>query len=254
MSSAEQERIAANAAQWTKTNAEFTDAQAERSWRNDEITWGVFNIPDRWLGDVAGLDVIELGCGTAFEGAKLARKGARVVGVDPTRAQLETARRMMAEIGPEFPLVEAPAESVPLPDDSFDLAFSDYGASLWADPRKWLAEAARLLRPGGRLVFLTTSTLAHLCTPDEDGLPITNRLQRPLFAPWEVEWEGYEGVEYHLSHGDWIRVLRDNGFAVDGLYELRAPRSARRHSYYNVIEPKWAWRWPGEDLWEAQLR
>jgi hypothetical protein len=90
--------------------------------------------------------------------------------------------------------------------------------------------------------------------PDEDSVPITNRLQRPQFAPWEVEWEGYQGVEYHLSHGDWIGVLRGNGFVIDGLHELRAPRSARRHEYYNVIEPKWAWRWPGEDLWEAHLR
>jgi SAM-dependent methyltransferase len=253
MSSAD-ERVAANVAQWTLTNAEYTNEQAERTWRNEEPVWGVFRIPDRWFGDVGGLDVIELGCGTAFEGAILARKGARVVGVDPTPAQLDTARRMMKEVGPEFPLIEAPAENVPLPDDSFDLAFSDYGASLWADPRKWLSEAARLLRPGGRLLFLTISPLAHLCMPDDDDVPITNRLQRPLFAPWEVEWEGYQGVEYHLSHGDWIRVLRDNGFAIDALNELRAPKSAQRHQYYNVIEPRWASRWPGEDLWEAHLR
>jgi ubiquinone/menaquinone biosynthesis C-methylase UbiE len=252
MSSAD-ERVAANVAQWTKTNAEFTDEQAARSWRNDDIGWGVFGIADEWFGDVAGLDVVELGCGTAFEGARLARKGARVVGVDPTPAQLETARRLMAEVGPEFALVQAPAEEVPLPDDSFDLAFSDYGASLWADPRRWLAEAARLLRPGGRVLFLTTSPLAHICMPDEDNKPITHHLQRPQFAPWEVEWEGYEGVEYHLSHGDWIRVLRENGFTLDALHELRPPEDARRHVYYNVVGPTWARRWPGEDLWEAHL-
>ena len=46
------------------------------------------------LGEVRGKDVIELGCGTAYFGAWLARRGARVTGVDPTPAQLETARRM----------------------------------------------------------------------------------------------------------------------------------------------------------------
>jgi ubiquinone/menaquinone biosynthesis C-methylase UbiE len=256
MSSAdpEQSRIAANVAQWTLTNREFTDTQADAAWRNPQLEWGVFNIPDRWLGDVAGLDVVELGCGTAYFSAKLARAGARPVGVDPTPAQLETARRLMRETGIEFPLVEAPAESVPLADASFDLVVSEYGASLWADPAKWVAEAARLLRPGGRLLFLTMSTLAHLCTPDEDDVPITNELQRAQFAPWETRWEGYAGAEFHLSHGDWIRVLRDNAFRLDALHELQAPEDARTHEYYYVIPADWARQWPGEDLWECTKR
>jgi ubiquinone/menaquinone biosynthesis C-methylase UbiE len=249
----EQDRIAGAVAQWTLTNREFTDAQAEQAWRNPALEWGVFNIGDRWLGDVAGL-VVELGCGTAYFSAKLAMRGARPVGVDPTPAQLETARRLMRETGLEFPLVEAPAESVPLPDASFDVVVSEYGASLWADPTKWVAEAARLLRPNGRLLFLTNSTLAHLCTPDEDDTPITNVLQRALFAPWETRWEGYAGAEFHLSHGDWIRVLRDNGFRIDALHELQAPEDAQTHEYYFVTSAEWARRWPGEDLWECTKR
>jgi ubiquinone/menaquinone biosynthesis C-methylase UbiE len=254
MSSAESDSVATNVAQWTKTNADYTDAGAEQWWQKEAVTWGVFGIADEWIGDVAGLDVVELGCGTAHFGARLARQGARVVGVDPTPAQLDTARRMMASTGIEFPLVEAPAESVPLPDASFDLAVSDYGASLWADPRKWIPEAARLLRPGGRMLFLTTSSLAHLCTPEEDETPISNTLVRPQFAPWEVEWPGYEGVEFHLSHGDWIRVFAENGFVVDALHELQPGPGAQTHEYYYVIPAEWARRWPGEDLWEVHLR
>ncbi len=45
---------------------------------------------------------------------------------------------MQRETGIEFPLVEAPGESVPLPDASFDLAVSEYGASTWADPFDWI--------------------------------------------------------------------------------------------------------------------
>jgi ubiquinone/menaquinone biosynthesis C-methylase UbiE len=254
MSSTDNDTVATNVAQWTKTNAEYTDAGAERWWLKDAVTWGVFGLADEWLGDVAELDVVELGCGTAHFAARLARRGARVVGVDPTPAQLATARRMMATTGIEFPLVEAPAETVPLPDASFDLAVSDYGASLWADPRKWIPEAARLLRPGGRLLFLTTSSLAHLCTPEEDEVPITNALVRPQFAPWEVEWPGYEGVEFHLSHGDWTRVLTESGFVIDALHELQPGPDAKTHEYYYVIPAEWARRWPGEDLWEAHLR
>ena len=255
MSSAEQDSVAANVAQWTATNAEYTDGAAERGWNDPEVKWGVFGIPEFGvLGDVAGLDVVELGCGTAYFSAKLARRGARVVGVDPTPAQLETARRMQAQTGIEFPLVEAPGEDVPLPDASFDLAFSEYGASLWADPQKWIAEAARLLRPAGRLVFLTNSMLAHLCTPDLDNDPITNVLVRPQFDQYRTKWPEYPGVEYHISHGEWIRILRENGFVLDALHELRPGEDAQTHRYYFTTPVEWARRWPGEDLWEAHLR
>lgn len=248
------DRLAGNVAQWTLTNREHTDGAAASAWRREQLLWGVFAVPDRWVGDPAGLDVVELGCGTAYESAWFARRGARPVGVDPTPAQLETARRLQRETGLDFPLVEAPGERVPLPDASFDLAFSEYGASLWADPERWVAEAARLLRPGGRLLFLTMSTLAHLCTPDEDDEPITNELRRAQFAPWETRWEGYSGAEFHLSHGDWIRVLRTNGFRVDALHELQAPEDATTHEYYYVIPAEWARQWPGEDLWECTKR
>jgi SAM-dependent methyltransferase len=252
MSSADRaERIAGNVAQWTLTNREHTDGDAARQWHDPQLKWGVFELPDRWLGEVAGLDIVELGCGTAYVSAKLARAGARPVGVDPTPAQLETARRLQHETGIEFPLVEAPAEQVPLPDASFDIVVSEYGASLWADPEQWLAEAARLLRPGGRLLFLTMSELAHLCTPEADDAPITNDLQRPLFAPWETRWADYAGAEFHLSHGSWIRLLRANGFRIDALHELQAPVDAQTHDYYFVIPAGWARQWPGEDLWEC---
>src|SRR3989442_7896529 len=108
---------------WTKANAEYTDANAERAWSRD-ITWGMWSVPEEdvhALPDVAGKDVIELGCGTAYFSAYLARLGARVVGVDVTPAQLATARRMQKRFGLDFPLIEANAEDVPLPDASFDL-------------------------------------------------------------------------------------------------------------------------------------
>ena len=59
---------------------------------------------------------------------------------------------------------------MPYPDASFDLAISEYGACLWADPSRWVPEAARILRPGGALIFLVNSALLMLCMPEEDGL------------------------------------------------------------------------------------
>lgn len=246
--------IVANIAQWTRTNAEYTDAWAEQAWAPREITWGVFSVREEALGsplgDVSGLDVVELGCGTAYFSAQLALRGARPVGVDPTPAQLATARRMQERSGPVFPLVEAPAERVPLPGASFDLAFSEYGASLWADPRLWVPEAARLLRPRGRLVFLTNSVLAYLCAPDVGT--VEERLQRPQFGMYRIAWPGELGIEYNLAHGDWIRLLRANGFDVEDLIEIQAPPEAVTHAFYDHITADWARKWPADEIWVAR--
>jgi len=244
-----------NIAEWTKANADYTDGSASRAWAREEMSWGVFNVPESnvgCLGDVAGLDVVELGCGTAYVSAWLTKRGARVVGVDPTPAQLATARRMMRETGIEFQLVEAPGESVPLPDASFDLALSEYGACLWADPYQWIPEAARLLRPGGRLIFLTNSNIAQLCAPDDGRLGTT--LLRPLFGMYRMEWPSEVGVEFHLPHGEWIRLLRAHGFEVEALHELEAPEDAEAHRYYDYVGPDWARQWPSEEIWVARKR
>jgi SAM-dependent methyltransferase len=243
-----------NRSLWTQVNADFTDADADRAWTAAEITWGLFQVPERRLkalGDVTGLDVIELGCGTAYFSAWLARAGARPVGVDLTAAQLETARRCQREHGPSFQLIEASADDVPLPDNSFDLAVSEYGASLWCDPERWIAEAARLLRPGGRLVFLTNSVLVTLCVPEAEGYA-TDRLMRGQRDTRRVRWPG-GGVEFHPGHGDMIRILRANGFSVDALHELYADEGSQLPDYYDIATPEWASRWPVEDLWIASL-
>jgi SAM-dependent methyltransferase len=246
--------LARNRVLWTMVNAEFTDEHASRAWAAEELTWGLFGVPERdlgVLGNVAGLDVIELGCGTAYLSAQLARLGARPVGLDLTPAQLATAGRCQQRFGLVFPLVEANAEDVPLPDASFDLVVSEYGASVWCDPERWVAEAARLLRPGGRLVFLTNSVLATLCVPEEKGFA-EESLLRPQRALCRVEWPG-GGIEFHPSHGDWIRVLRAYGFVVEALHELYAPADAETHEYYDIVTAQWARKWPVEDLWAARL-
>jgi SAM-dependent methyltransferase len=204
------------------------------------------------LGDVAGLDVVELGCGTAYFSAWLARLGARPVGVDITPAQLGTARRLMDETGIEFPLVEADAGETGLPDAGFDLALSEYGASIWVDPYRWIPEAARLLRPGGRLVFLRNSTLVTLCSPDDDVAASTT-LQRPQFGLHRLAWPD-GGVEFQLGHGEWIDILRRNGFEIERLVEIQAPADAATHEYYSYVSVEWARQWPCEEIWVARKR
>jgi SAM-dependent methyltransferase len=239
---------------WTRTNAEYTHEATRRAWEK-EMNWGIWHVPEselRVLPPLDDKDVVELGCGTAYVSARLARLGARPVGVDITPAQLETARALQAELGPEFPLVEADAGATGLPNASFDLVVSEYGASIWVDPYRWIPEAARLLRPGGELVFLRNSTLVMLCSPDEGQAD--ERLQRPQFGMHRFEWPGEEGVEFHLGHGDWIRLLRASGFEILDLIELQAPPDARTHPYYDFVTADWARKWPSEEIWKARKR
>ncbi len=246
--------LAINRAVWDVVNADFTDRSATAAWAAPDITWGLFKVPERQLGvlgQVADLDVVELGCGSAYFSAWLARLGAHPVGVDLSPAQLETARRCQLEFDVHFPLVEANAESVPLADEGFDLVLSEYGASVWCDPSRWVREAARLLRPNGRLVFLTNSVLVALCVPADEGLA-SDRLCRPQRGMNRVHWDD-GGVEYHPSHGDWLRMLNANGFVVDRLHELYASPDAEPPEYYEIASSQWAAQWPVEDLWCAHL-
>jgi SAM-dependent methyltransferase len=246
--------VARNRESWTKSNQAYTDERAPVAWAREEIAWGMTKTPEaevRMLPDLTGKEVVELGCGTGYFGAWIKRAGAkRVVGVDVTPAQLDTARRMNEETGLGLELVEANAEETGLPDGSFDLVVSEYGASIWCDPYRWIPEAARLLRPGGELVFLRNSTLAVLCWPPDEG-PISKTLQRPQRELHRMEWESDNAVEFQLGHADWVRLLRDNGFEILGLAELYAADDAKQHAYYD-FDPEWAKQWPWEEIWRAR--
>ena len=144
---------------WERWSPDYA-AVARKTWQEpSELgTWGIPESEARLLEGVEPrAEVIELGCGTAAISYWLARLGMRPVGVDFVRAQLATAARLQAQFDVSFGLLCANAEELHFDDASFDLAISEYGASLWCDPRQWLPEAHRLLRPRGRLLFITTA-------------------------------------------------------------------------------------------------
>jgi SAM-dependent methyltransferase len=249
------EHVRRNRTQWDAWAAQFAP-DGEACWVRETPQWGIWGVPESALGllppDLAGCDAIELGCGTAYVSAWLARRGARVVGIDNSDAQLATARRLQREHDLSFPLLHGNAEAVPYPDASFDFAISEYGACLWADPYQWIPEAARLLRPGGRLVFLVNSYLMALCVPDEEGVAAADRLLRPSFGLHRLEFPGDDGVEFHLSHGEWIRLLRTSGFDIEELLEVRPPADAETR--YPFVTLDWARRWPSEEVWKVRKR
>ena len=249
--------VKANRDHWTKNNAAYTDGSAENAWNQQEISWGVWKTPEgdiKVLPDVRGMDVVELGCGTAYVSAWLKRGGARrVVGVDITPAQLETARRLDRKYGLGLELVEANAEATGLPGASFDLAISEYGASIWCDPYKWIPEAARLLRPDGELVFLRNSPLSMLCMPDTGT--VQERLLRPQLGMNRMDWLDTGETEFQLGHGDLIRLLRQSGFEVLDMVEIFASANAENHPFYGeYMSVEWAQKWPSEEMWRARKR
>jgi len=242
-----------NRTAWDACAPEYV-GPGEANWGQRDPTWGIWGVPEADVGmlppSLAGIDAIELGCGTAYVSAWMARRGARVVGIDNSQAQLETARRLQREHDLAFPLLHGNAETVPYPDASFDFAISEYGACLWADPLRWVPEAARLLRPGGELAFLTNSWLMMLCVAEAADQAAGDRLLRSGFGMHRMQWPDSLEVEFHLAHGDWIRLLRGTGFEIIDLVEIRPPADAT--SRYSFVSLPWARQWPCEEVWKAR--
>jgi SAM-dependent methyltransferase len=249
------EHVRRNREAWDRLAVDYVES-GERNWATDEPSWGIFDVPESTLHllpeSVDGLDVVEFGCGTGYVSAWLARCGARPVGIDNSPAQLETARRLQARHGIHFPLHLGNAERTPFADGQFDLAISEYGASIWCDPYEWIPEAARLLRPGGELVFLANSVLVMLCLPDVPDGQAVERLVRPQFGMHRFEWSDDDSVEFHISHGAMIELLRNSGFEVEQLIEVRAPENGT--PVFPVTSREWSRNWPCEEIWRARKR
>ena len=245
-----------NRAYWDGMAEKWVSA-GERAWAAGVPYWGIWALPEREIGllpaDMRGWDAIELGCGTAYVSAWMARRGARVVGIDNSERQLSTARRLAARHGLDITLLHGNAETVPLPDGSFDFAVSEYGAAIWCDPYRWIPEAHRLLRGGGRLVFLGHTPLSQICSPP-NGAPCEPRLHRDYFGLHRVDWSKVEiepgGVEFNLPISAWFRLFRETGFLVEDYLELQAPETAPGPSHF--VPHEWARRWPSEQVWKLR--
>jgi SAM-dependent methyltransferase len=244
------DHITANRDHWDSQLSAGFRSTARAQW-TAEPHWGLWRIPQEDLpvlpGGLDGKDLVELGCGTAYICAWAARRGARPVGLDNSAEQLATARAMQDEFGLQFPLVHGPAETAPFSDASFDVAISEHGASAWADPYRWIPEAARLLRPGGELIFMRNSTLLTLCLPD-DG-PAGRALHRAQAGLFRLN-EGGGATSFQLPTGPMIRLARDCGLRVEDIEEVFAPDSAT--SYFDYVDLEWAHSWPSEEVWRLR--
>lgn len=252
------EYVLVNRQHWDDNAHEWV-AGGERAWRA-EPTWGMWGTPESdvnlFPADMTGMRAIELGCGTGYVSAWMARRGADVVGIDNSEQQLITARRLNEEHGLGIEFVHGVAEVVAEPDESFDYAVSEYGAALWSDPYVWLPEAHRLLKPGGELVFLSSTTLAAICSPLDGSLPVTETLQRPYFGVHAFDWrdaiDDPGGIEFHLTTSDWVHLFNDVGFEILDFFELQAPHDGDEVNYFATAT--WSRKFPSEQIWQLRKR
>jgi SAM-dependent methyltransferase len=249
------DHVARNRTAWDAYAEDF-EASGHQRWQQKEPEWGIFNVPEAQLqllpADMTGVEAVELGCGTAYVSAWMARRGAKPVGIDNSPKQLANAEKFQREFDLAFPLHLGNAEATPFADESFDFAISEYGAAIWCDPYMWIPEAARILRPGGELVFLGNGLLMMLCTAVDAGAdtPASETLQRPLFGMHRFEWDEDDSVAFHLPHGKMIALLRELGFEIEALIEVEVPEDGSTTDPY--VTKEWARKWPCEEVWKVR--
>ena len=225
------ETVRANRAWW---DAEAADYYAEHGalLGDTELTWGPEGLREssaHLLGDVAGMRVLEVGCGGGQCSRWVAGQGAAaVVASDVSRAMLDRADRInatMADSTLRVPLVQCDGAALPFPDQAFDVVFTAYGVVPFvADSARVMAEAGRVLRPGGRFVFSTTHPVrwAMPDDPGEPGLRVTQSyFDRTPYVEQDRSGQATY-VEHHRTFGDRIREIVAAGLRV-----------------VDVVEPEW---------------
>ncbi|MEM7722129.1 MAG: class I SAM-dependent methyltransferase [Pseudomonadota bacterium] len=232
-------------------------AVGAKHWALETPVWGNWNKSDDDLRllppDMQGQDAIELGCGTGYVSGWMAKRGARVTAIDISPEQLATARKLAAQNGADITFLEGNAEATGLPDASFDFAISEYGAAIWCPPEMWLAEAWRLLRPGGKLVFLGNHPLVILCSP-LSGADCDRTLHRPYRSMWGADWTTVEiepsGICFNLTFSGWMDLFAKIGFVVTGYREIYAPDDST--DTRACIPADWAKDYPVEQVWHLE--
>ena len=230
----EEETLEANRRDWDSYADEY-QATHGQFLGDARFIWspeGVDEADAHVLGDVAGRDVLEIGCGAAQCARWLTGQGARSVGLDVSHRQLQHGRRIDADSHVSVPTVCATATALPFAADSFDVAFSAFGALQFVyDAGAAVAEVTRVLRPGGRFAFSVTHPIRWSMPddPSAEGLVVASSYwDRTPYVEQDPDTGEVTYAEHHRTIGDWVRILASNGFRLDDLLEPEWPAGHER--------------------------
>ena len=160
----------------------------------------------------------------------------------------------IARVDAERAVVQANGEGLPFQDEVFDLVFCDHGVMGFADPFLTVPEVARVLRPGGRFVFNgTTPWIWVAWGTQEEELPPTREMRSDYFGmrSLDIADPSWRTTEFQLTYGDWIRLFRANGLAIEDLIELRPSEDAST-TYDDYAPLEWARAFPAEHIWKVR--
>ena len=196
---------------------------------DDRFIWcpeGVDEEHAQLLGPVADRRILEVGAGAAQCSRWLAKQGADIYAFDISVEQLRIAKELDRRTGTAVRTVAADAVRIPFAGGTFDIVCSAFGALPFvADAEAALTEVARVLKPGGLLVYSVTHPI-RWSMPD-DPTPAGLRITQSYFdrTPYvEVDEAGTAiYAEHHRTTGDWIRALTGAGLVVDDLLEPEWP-------------------------------
>ncbi len=217
---------------WDRKSADYQDASeipvdihyGPSSPNEDEL---------KLLGDLAGKQVLELGCGGGQCSVAFALRGARVTGIDFAEGQLAFARKLAAEHGVEVEFLRQDVRDLsPIAGASQDIVFSAFALMYLDDRPRVFREVHRVLKPGGVFAFSVDHPLFRKV--DLDTLRITESYNETGPAVDDLGELGTTTM-YRYRIGDLHNALVDAGFVVERLIE---PDSRKRYAY----DP-WFGRW-----------
>ncbi|HEX9696534.1 MAG TPA: class I SAM-dependent methyltransferase [Actinomycetota bacterium] len=248
------DRIRSNKRGWDERSARYQAAVGGAEMYAGRIRWGPNGFDDAHvgvLGDVDGLDVLEIGCGAAQFGIELARRGANVTGIDLSAEQIRHGRENVRSAGVRIRLVTGNAERLRrrFGDASFDAVVSDFAAG-FMDLDRLLPEVAAVLRPGGFVALAWTSPVLDCMTGA--GEPPLLAFKYSYFdrTPW-VDAGRDATFEFKRTYGDWVRAFAHAGLMLEDLVEPQASKGASHAEWRNF-------RWertsvvPGTCIWKAR--
>lgn len=218
------------------------------------VLWGPNRFDDEHLGvlgDVEGLEVLEIGCGAAQFGIELARRGARMTGIDLSAEQIRHGRANVRDARVAMRLVTGNAEKLVrrFGEASFDAVVSDFAAG-FMDLDVLLPEVAGVLRPGGFTALSWTSPILDCLTGAGESPLLEFKYSYFDRTPW-VDGGRDATYEFKRTYGDWVRAFSHANLILEDLVEPKATEDSPHMEWGNF-------RWertsmiPGTCIWKAR--